>query len=151
MVLSETLYGSFTIPPQHVCSGSKFVWMSLLFLLFIPPHAGSQPLQFEHWSTDNGLSNNWVSAVLQDSRGFLWIATQYGVNKFDGYEFQLYRYDPNDSNSLNSNWVRSMTEDTKGNIWFGLYGGGLKSDLSSRSIYARSGGDGAIPIRQTEI
>ncbi|MEK7254174.1 MAG: two-component regulator propeller domain-containing protein, partial [Bacteroidota bacterium] len=98
-----------------------FVFLNLLF----PVSDYAQSLRFKHWSTDDGLSNNWVSDVLHDSRGFIWIATQWGVNKFDGHEFKLYRYNPNDANSLSSNWVRSMAEDADGNLWFGMYPGGL--------------------------
>ncbi len=101
-------------------------WGVLVFVfLFCQNALFPQTLPFEHWSTDNGLSNNWVSDVLHDSRGFVWIATQYGVNQFDGHEFKFFRCNPNDPNSLNSNWVRSMTEDADGNVWFGTYGGGL--------------------------
>lgn len=101
-------------------------WGILAFVfLFCQNALFPQNLPFEHWSTDNGLSNNWVSDVLHDSRGFVWIATQYGVNQFDGHEFKFFRCNPNDPNSLNSNWVRSMTEDADGNVWFGTYGGGL--------------------------
>jgi len=79
----------------------------------------------QYWNTEDGLSNDWVSQVIQDEVGYIWIATQYGLNRFDGYEFKNYYYDPSDSESLSANWVRSMDQDSSGIFWLGLYLGGI--------------------------
>lgn len=79
----------------------------------------------QHWDTEAGLSNNWVSQMLQDDEGYLWIATQYGLNRFDGYAFQSFHYEPNQANSLKANWVRAMTKDSTGQLWLGTFYGGI--------------------------
>lgn len=110
---------------KPICLSPAFRFCGLVILFFWSQQAFAQYLPSNQWSTGDGLSNNWVSDILEDSRGFIWIGTQYGVNKFDGYDFQHYCYDPDDTNSLTSNWVRSIAEDADGKLWFGLYGGGL--------------------------
>jgi ligand-binding sensor domain-containing protein len=60
-------------------------------------------IQFEHITIEDGLSQKSVICILQDTRGFLWIGTSNGLNKYDGYNFTKYRYSPNDQTSLSSN------------------------------------------------
>src|SRR5688572_7997348 len=78
---------------------------------------------FEHLTTEHGLSSDKVSGVIQDSEGFYWIATQNGLNRFDGTSFRIYRHDPGDSSSLTSNSCTSMVEDLNGDIWIATYTG----------------------------
>jgi len=77
----------------------------------------SQDFVFEHYTVDDGLSQSAINSIFQSSDGFLWFATQEGLNRFDGYNFKYYNHDPIDINSLTSNWVWSVTEDKDGNIW----------------------------------
>jgi signal transduction histidine kinase/ligand-binding sensor domain-containing protein len=74
---------------------------------------------------DQGLSNNIVWSILQDSRGFMWFGTIDGLNRYDGYEAKVYRNDPDDPNSLSTNPLRVVHEDRAGNLWIGTSGGGL--------------------------
>ncbi len=99
--------------------------MPVLLSPFFIGNLIAQNLPLSYWSTDHGLSNNWISDIFQDSRGFIWIGTQDGVNRFDGYEFRNFKNDPNNENSLAGNWVRTIAEDQDGHLWFGTYGGGL--------------------------
>jgi signal transduction histidine kinase/ligand-binding sensor domain-containing protein/DNA-binding response OmpR family regulator len=82
-------------------------------------------LYFENYSIDNGLSNNVVHCIMQDSRGWMWFGTSQGLNRFDGYKFTAYRNNPDDNKSLMSDLVRSIFEDKKGNLWIGTENGGL--------------------------
>jgi len=82
---------------------------------------------FQHWNTENGLSSNWASQIIQDEQGYIWIATQYGLNRFDGYEFETFYYEPNNPNSLLTNWTRSITTDLAGTFWLGTYWGGISA------------------------
>ncbi len=91
----------------------------------LPPFAPSTPLRFERLSLEQGLSQNSVLAMLQDRQGFLWIATQDGLNRFDGYSFAVYKHDPEDSNTLSHNSILSLLEDEDGMLWVGTWGGGL--------------------------
>jgi ligand-binding sensor domain-containing protein/signal transduction histidine kinase len=71
------------------------------------------------------LSNTHVSSILQDSRGFLWIATQDGLNRFDGYSISVYRNNPEDTTSLLKNLVLRLFEDSRGVLWVSTSTGGL--------------------------
>ncbi|MEL6942405.1 MAG: two-component regulator propeller domain-containing protein, partial [Bacteroidota bacterium] len=81
----------------------------------------------QHWTTREGLSSNWVTQITQDEKGYIWVATQYGLNRFDGYEFEPYYYEPNTPNSLLANWTRSIEKDTNGIFWLGTYYGGVSA------------------------
>ncbi len=78
------------------------------------------------FSNQNGLSHTHVNVNFIDSRGFLWVGTQDGLNRFDGYGFKTYRHRPSDSTSLSNNNIHSIAEDSKGTIWIGT-GSGLNS------------------------
>jgi len=83
--------------------------------------------QIENISTRQGLSNNNIESLLQDSRGFIWIATNYGLQRYDGYNFKLYNYDPADSNSISPGGNFSLLEDKSGLIWFSTSSNGFYS------------------------
>ena len=70
-----------------------------------------------HYSMKDGLPDEGVLAVIQDSRGFIWLGTYSGLCKFDGYRFTNYRNNPASSNSLKSNLINSLLEDERGRIW----------------------------------
>lgn len=100
----------------------------LLSLFLVSKHveAQSPPVVFKNFSVNDGLSHNFVRGIFQDSRGFIWISTIDGLNKFDGYTFKTYKVKHNDTTSLSSNNVsNSLVEDTYGNIWAGTWGGGI--------------------------
>ncbi|MEO1051283.1 MAG: two-component regulator propeller domain-containing protein [Bacteroidota bacterium] len=76
-------------------------------------------------TTEDGLSQNTVNALLQDKHGFIWMGTSDGLNMYDGYNFVVYKNDPSDSTSLSNNEVWRLAEDDNGNIWVATYGGGV--------------------------
>ena len=88
-------------------------------------------LRFEHFTSENGLSENFVYTIYQDKKGFLWIGTHDGLNRYDGYGFKKFRHDPADSNSLPDNTIYSICEDRLGNIWMGTNAGLCKYDPST--------------------
>ncbi len=90
-----------------------------------PVAADSRNIRFDRLSLEQGLSQADVHAVLQDRRGFMWFGTQDGLNRFDGYRFEVWRQDPNDRESLSHNWAYALLEDHAGNLWIGTLGGGL--------------------------
>ncbi|MBE9462682.1 two-component regulator propeller domain-containing protein [Dyadobacter subterraneus] len=73
----------------------------------------------------DGLSSNTVTAILKDSHGLMWFATDDGLNKFDGTDVTVYRHRKQDSTSLKSNDIASLHQDRTGNIWVGTIEGGL--------------------------
>ena len=83
---------------------------------------------FERIPPEIGLSQNSISAIIQDRRGFLWVGTNEGLNRYDGYRFISYRHDPQNPNSLSDNRVQSLLEDRQGNLWTGTTAGAERLD-----------------------
>jgi ligand-binding sensor domain-containing protein len=67
-----------------------------------------------HILSEDGLSQNTVHSILQDSKGFMWFATEDGLNKYDGYNFTVYKNNPRDKNSISDNFIWTIFEDKKG-------------------------------------
>jgi len=84
-----------------------------------------QEFKFERLSVEQGLSQCTVGAIFQDRRGFLWIGTSDGLNRYDGYSFKHYKHDPGDTNSLSDNSVTAIAEDGLGRLWVGTAEGGV--------------------------
>jgi signal transduction histidine kinase/ligand-binding sensor domain-containing protein len=91
-----------------------------------PPPLPPSAIRFKHLTVEDGLSHSVVRAVLQDGAGFIWIATQDGLNLYDGYRVTPLRHQPHNPNSLPANLLTSLAEHTsKGTsrIWIGTYRG----------------------------
>ena len=71
-------------------------------------------IKFKHFSITEGLSQSTVYSICQDSKGFMWFATQDGLNRYDGYVFKIYRKDPENPNSLINNFIRVIHQDKEG-------------------------------------
>ncbi len=94
--------------------------------------AGAAPLtaqvkniRFERLTGEDGLSQNDVYDIYQDRRGFMWFATQDGLNRWDGYSFTAFRHDPLTPGTLSDSFVYTVLEDRRGTLWAGTVGGGL--------------------------
>ena len=83
----------------------------------------SGQIEFERFTIDNGLSQNTVYDVFQDSRGYLWMGTQGGLDRFNGYEFKQYEHESSDTTSIVDGWIRSIQEDEDGILWLGTANG----------------------------
>jgi signal transduction histidine kinase/streptogramin lyase len=88
-----------------------------------PTSSGSR---FDRITTEDGLSHNTVTSILQDSRGFMWFGTEDGLNRYDGYTFTVYRHDPDDPHSLRDDSVMTLYEDRDGVLWIGTQTGWLE-------------------------
>ena len=89
-----------------------------------PEDLPSTSIRFERITIADGLSNSKVDAILQDRQGFLWVGTERGLNKYDGYQFTGYRNDPADAGSLSHDRIYALYEDSAGELWIGT-GAGL--------------------------
>lgn len=101
-------------------NGFVYAFFGIFLLGVLPAIAQKSEFRFptfELISTKQGLSNNTGYLTLQDSRGFLWFATSYGLNRYDGYNFKVYNYDIADTNSISPSWYYGMVEDKNGIIW----------------------------------
>ena len=79
-------------------------------------------LLFTRFSSKDGLPDNRIRSVFQDSKGYLWVGTMNGVGKYDGYNFKKY-YNQNDPASISGNWAFAICEDSLHNIWIGTLNG----------------------------
>jgi signal transduction histidine kinase/ligand-binding sensor domain-containing protein/DNA-binding response OmpR family regulator len=77
------------------------------------------------WNTQDGLSNNWITDIEQDDQGYIWLATQNGINRFDGYTFESFTHNPENINSLAANWVQRIERKSNNELWLGIKYGGL--------------------------
>lgn len=101
-------------------------------------------LYFDHLDIRNGLSQNTVSDIIQDSRGFLWFGTKEGLNRYDGTHFKVFKHIPHDTGGLGNNTVRSIVETEDHDIMvgtnYGLYLYDTESDsFSSVPVYDDKG------------
>jgi ligand-binding sensor domain-containing protein/signal transduction histidine kinase/DNA-binding response OmpR family regulator len=97
----------------------------LLLLVNLAALSQTNPIHFTALTSKDGLISNTVNAILKDSLGMMWFATDDGLNKFDGANFTVYRNNAGDTSSLRSNEVLALHEDKRGNLWIGTSGGGL--------------------------
>ncbi len=82
---------------------------------------------FEKLSTRQGLSDNEVYQVIQDKMGFIWVLTYNGLNRYDGYSFKTYDYNPIDSNSITAGYFYSLEQDARGLLWMNSLTHGIYS------------------------
>ena len=102
-------------------------WSLPIVLLLNSRNVWAQPGQivFENYTLENGLQNNMIQQAFQDSKGYMWFATNHGVSRYDGYKFRSFRNDPRDKTSLSGLLARVIYEDKAGNLWIGTESGGL--------------------------
>jgi signal transduction histidine kinase/ligand-binding sensor domain-containing protein len=97
---------------------------SIITLLLIALNTFAQPeLNFIHIGTEDGLSQSYVTSIVQDSIGFLWFGTFDGLNKYDGYKFTTYYNNKNDTNSISNNQITTMAVDNNHQLWIGTNNG----------------------------
>lgn len=115
------------IPPAVLC----------LFLLLgasLPLAAQTSVVRFDHFTIEQGLSQNVVNAIAQDREGFLWFGTQDGLNVYDGYGFTQYRHSDNNLHSLTDNFINAMICDRTGTLWVGTMDGLNRFDRTANSF-----------------
>lgn len=108
---------------------------SFSILLFFNTSLSAQykTVKFSTLNIYDGLSQNNVRCILKDRMGYMWFSTDDGLNRYDGYNFTVYRHIPNDSHSLPANNITTLFEDREGNLWVGT-GNGL-------CVYNRAAGN----------
>lgn len=91
-------------------------------------------IAFDHLGENAGLSSNYITCMLTDREGFLWIGTFNGLNRYDGKRFEIFRRDKNDPSSILQNVITSLATDSKGNIWCGTEDGITMYDKLSKKF-----------------
>lgn len=120
----------------------------LLIFLWMPfgrQYAQSSDYAFSHLDVAGGLSNNHITCIYKDARGYMWFGTASGLDRWDGYQFKVYKHDARDTNSLSDNYIEQMFQGPDGKLWiesragrFNMYD--LTTDKFSRGYldYLRS-------------
>nr|WP_294894384.1 hybrid sensor histidine kinase/response regulator transcription factor [uncultured Pedobacter sp.] len=95
-----------------------FQFLSIVVLIFNGGSAYAQRpvLKFRHLTINEGLSQNTVFCTYQDHKGFIWVGTEDGLNRYDGVDWLIYKHELNDPKSLSNNQVNSIVEDENGNL-----------------------------------
>ncbi|KAA5827735.1 response regulator [Algibacter amylolyticus] len=95
------------------------------FFLFFVCSSHSQDRTFYHYGLIDGLSQQSIISIINDSNGFLWIGTQDGLNRFDGNTFKIYKHRLNDSLSISGNFINKLIENIDGTIWIATANNGV--------------------------
>ena len=96
--------------------------LSILFIFCLTrTYADDSNYLFRHYQVENGLSDNMATCCVQDRKGYIWIGTRDGLNRFDGYTFKVFRNDPDETETLGSNWITCLGCDMNGDLCFRDY------------------------------
>lgn len=112
---------------QHMKAFVRYVYVCLILVTSV--HGSFLSAQTRNfYSTENGLSSSLINHLFQDSRGFIWIATEYGLNRFDGSGFTNYQHVAGDSASLATDYSCVIFEDSRHNLFVGCANGLMMYD-----------------------
>src|SRR5262245_49264333 len=109
---------------------------ALALLVAAPALAkGGSNIPFVRLSLEDGLSQARVGAIVQDGEGYIWLGTQEGLNRYDGYRFEVFLHDPARPGSLSNDSVQCLLVDRQRRLWVGTEGGGLnRFDAATRTF-----------------
>lgn len=131
----RSLAGFAAVVMVH-CLGAAF-WQGV-------PAVSAQQLSIRHYDVSDGLAHSHVTAMHQDAKGYLWLATWEGLSRFDGYGFSNF----GTRDGLGDPIINAITEDNYGNLWVAVNGGGI-SRLVDDPLTSAMSGDGSEPgVRQ---
>ena len=106
---------------------SATLTLAALLGVFPALAAGDEAIEFDTLSLEDGLSQSIVEHIVQDRMGFMWFATENGLNQFDGYRFTVHRHVPDDPLSISYNELKALHEDHNGRLWVGTFENGLNA------------------------
>jgi signal transduction histidine kinase/ligand-binding sensor domain-containing protein len=102
-----------------------FQFISLVFILCSAISIRAQSYSFVRYASQHGISNQIIRCITQDNYGFIWLATEDGLNRFDGYSWKVYKHNPNDSASLPDNFIYSVSPANDGGLWVSTNNAGI--------------------------
>ena len=121
----------------------------IISLFYLDIHAQNNQFSVEHYSINDGLSQNFANTIFQDTYGYIWVGTQDGLNRFDGYKFETYRQDSNNKHSISNNYVTDIVGSKDSILWLitneGLekfdyktnyFSTVIKNKLHNKSVYS---------------
>ena len=126
----------------------KSLWLIFFGLLMEQAYSQSPTLTLYSLSELNGLTDNRVTSVFQDSNGLMWIGTENGLNQFDGSAFRIFKRRTNDSAGLANNYIHSIVEDSSHHLWIGTQNGLSEYDPEKNSFRSTQC---SIPIKNINV
>ena len=123
------------------------IFFGLVCCLALMSAERTSSFAFSSLKLKDGLSQLTVSAIYQDKRGFLWLGTRNGLNRYDGNSFVVYKHDNRDSSSLSSNHILALVEDNQHNLWIATANGLNRLDLQTNKMYSYN----TAPYAQTPV
>jgi ligand-binding sensor domain-containing protein/serine phosphatase RsbU (regulator of sigma subunit) len=127
----------------------NMLFRSFLFVLLLIPAQFTFSQDFvtdiESYTVVDGLSQTTINIIFQDSRGFLWVGTQGGLSRYDGYNFKTYSPQLHRKNAISSNFITSIAEDKSGNIWVGTKNG-LNKYIFNEDIFITYRNESGNPL-----
>lgn len=124
-----------------------FLFLSICCCCFHSVNGQNNDFSFVHYNSKNGLSSNNIKAIIKDSYGYVWIATDDGLSKFDGSRFVVYNHEDEDSSSLPTGNIVSLYEDKDANFWVGTIHGLFRYDRLKDRFENFSDISGKVVIR----
>jgi signal transduction histidine kinase/ligand-binding sensor domain-containing protein/AraC-like DNA-binding protein len=104
----------------------KLLFFSFCSFLSLSSYTQSGEYVFSHLDFTNGLSSNHITCLYKDTKGFMWIGTTSGLNRYDGYQFNIYKHDFRDSSSIDDNYIEQIFEGPDSKLWIGTRSGGFE-------------------------
>lgn len=104
---------------------NKFLWLFCLLSYYSYSQIGHTKVNFDHIDVNHGLSNNWVTGISQDKKGYIWVGTNEGINRYDGMGFTTYYKSDKEPNGLSGNYITKVITDSEGTVWVTVYQQGL--------------------------
>lgn len=120
----------------------KLIKILLLFILIIFYNdskvyaliSNEKNINFKRITIEDGLSQTTVQYIFQDSKGYMWFATTDGLNRYNGYQFKVYKYNKGSKESISANFIIAINEDEEGNIWVGTSRGLNKINTTNNEV-----------------
>lgn len=113
----------------------KKVITGFFSVLSIASLAQFQPKNLiKHWSIKDGLSQSVVNGIVQDDQSLMWFATEDGLNRFDGYAFKIFKFDPRENQVVSDNFVQHIFKDSRGTLWISSRNGLLEFDAAKETF-----------------
>lgn len=116
-------------------NGILAVLVSVFFIITLTNISEAQEhINFKHITIENGLSQSNAQTIYQDSNGYIWIGTNEGLNRYNGFEMKVYKADKDKKNTIINNYILSIQEDNEKNLWVGTNKGISKINLETEEI-----------------
>ena len=114
------------------------IYMLLLIILLITTNivyvSAYNNINFKNITSEDGISQGTVETIIQDDQGYIWLGTNDGLCRYNGYEFKIYKHDEELENSITNNYIVDIKQDNSGNIWVGTANGLSKIDTKTDLI-----------------